>query len=184
VPSFQATAAVLGVVLVASALVSGLAERSFLSLASLFVLVGLLLGDGGLKWLDFRSHSGFVTDLAFAALIAILFRDGLEVDGEMLQREWRLSARKLVLAMPITAGVVAVAARLLFGRSWIESLLLGALLSPTDPVLTPEHRHQPPCAAAVLCSIVIHGASDTPGANWIARRARQVDPCTAARGGG
>jgi NhaP-type Na+/H+ or K+/H+ antiporter len=136
VPSFQATAAVLGVVLIAGALVSGLAERSFLSLASLFVLVGLLLGDGGLQWLDFRSHSGFVTDLAFAALVVILFRDGLEVEGEMLQRQWRLPARKLVLAMPITAGLIAVAARLLFGLSWTESLLLGALLSPTDPVLT------------------------------------------------
>ena len=66
----------------------------------------------------------------------ILFRDGLEVEGEMLKREWHLPARKLVLAMPITAAIVAAAAHLLFGLSWTESFLLGALLSPTDPVLT------------------------------------------------
>ena len=66
----------------------------------------------------------------------ILFRDGLEVEEEMLQREWRLPLRKLVLAMPITAALIAAITHLLIGLSWTESFLLGALLSPTDPVLT------------------------------------------------
>src|SRR5579872_5868946 len=55
---------------------------------------------------------------------------------EMLQSHWHLPLRKLVLAMPITAAVVAVAAHTLTSLSWTESLLLGALLSPTDPVLS------------------------------------------------
>jgi sodium/hydrogen antiporter len=136
VPTFQATATVLGLLLIAGALLSGLAQRSFLSLTSLFVLAGFLLGPGGFGWIDFRAQSGFVEDLAFAALIVILFRDGLEVEGEMLQQEWHLPARKLVLAMPITATIVAVAAHVLIGFSWTESFLIGALLSPTDPVLS------------------------------------------------
>jgi NhaP-type Na+/H+ or K+/H+ antiporter len=136
VPTFQATATVLGLLLILGALASGLAQRSFLSLTALFVLVGFVLGPGVLSWVDFRARSGFVEDLAFAALIVILFRDGLEVEGEMLQRAWRLPLRKLVLAMPITAVIVAVAVRLLIGLSWTESFLVGALLSPTDPVLT------------------------------------------------
>ena len=135
-PSFEASVAVLGVLLMLGALVSGIAERSFLSLTAMFVLAGFLVGNGGLQWVDFRAHSGFVADLAFAALIVILFRDGLEVEGEMLQRAWRLPLRKLVLAMPITAIVIAAAARLLFGLTWTESFLVGAVLSPTDPVLT------------------------------------------------
>jgi sodium/hydrogen antiporter len=135
-PTFQATATVLGLLLITGALVSGLAQRSFLSLTSLFVLAGFLLGPGGFGWIDFRAKSGFVEDLAFAALIVILFRDGLEVEGEMLKREWHLPARKLVLAMPITATIAAAAAHVLFGFSWTESFLIGALLSPTDPVLT------------------------------------------------
>jgi sodium/hydrogen antiporter len=135
-PSFQAIATVLGLLLIVGALASGLAQRSFLSLTALFVLAGFALGPGGLGKIDFRAHSGFVEDLAFAALIVILFRDGLEVESEMLKREWHLPARKLVVAMPITAAIVAVAAQLLFGLSWTESFLLGALLSPTDPVLT------------------------------------------------
>jgi len=135
-PSFQAIATVLGLLLILGALASGLAQRSFLSLTALFVLAGFALGPGGFGKIDFRPHSGFVEDLAFAALIVILFRDGLEVEGEMLKREWHLPARKLVVAMPITAAIVAAAAHLLFGLSWTESFLLGALLSPTDPVLT------------------------------------------------
>jgi NhaP-type Na+/H+ or K+/H+ antiporter len=135
-PTFQATATVLGLLLMVGALVSGLARRSMLSLAALFVLAGFLLGNGGLQWIDFRARSGFVEDLAFAALIVILFRDGLEVEGEMLQRDWHLPLRKLVLAMPITTIIVAAATRVLIGLSWTESFLLGALLAPTDPVLT------------------------------------------------
>jgi NhaP-type Na+/H+ or K+/H+ antiporter len=136
VPTFQATATALGLLLIIGALLSGLAQRSFLSLTALFVLAGFAVGAGGLGWVDFRARSGFVEDLAFVALIVILFRDGLEVEGEMLQREWRLPARKLVLAMPITAGIVALAAHALIGFSWTQSFLIGALLSPTDPVLT------------------------------------------------
>jgi NhaP-type Na+/H+ or K+/H+ antiporter len=122
--------------LILGALLSGLARRSFLSLTALFVLAGFLVGDGGFQWISFSAQSGFVTDLAYSALIVILFRDGLEVESEMLQREWRLPLRKLVVAMPITALIIALAGRTLIGLSWTEAFLLGALLSPTDPVLT------------------------------------------------
>jgi NhaP-type Na+/H+ or K+/H+ antiporter len=135
-PTFEASVTVLGLLLMLGALVSGLARRSMLSLAALFVLAGFVLGNGALDWVDFRARSSFVEDLAFAALIVILFRDGLEVEGEMLQRAWHLPLRKLALAMPLTTIIAAAAARLLIGLSWTESFLLGALLAPTDPVLT------------------------------------------------
>jgi sodium/hydrogen antiporter len=134
--SFGTATLVLGVLLMVGALVSGLARRSFLSLTALFVLAGFALGAGGFEVLQFDPQSGFVEDLALCALILILFRDGLEVEAEMLQREWRLPLRKLVLAMPITAGIVALAAYALLDVSWTEAFLLGALLSPTDPVLS------------------------------------------------
>ena len=54
----------------------------------------------------------------------------------MLQRAWRLPLRKLVLAMPMTARARRLAAHALTDLSWTESFLLGALLSPTDPVLS------------------------------------------------
>jgi NhaP-type Na+/H+ or K+/H+ antiporter len=136
VTSFETGAAVLGGLLVVGSLLSGLARRSMLSLALLFVLAGFLLGPGAIGVLHFKPSSGWVTDLATVALIVILFRDGLEADAEMLQRHWHLPVRKLVVAMPITAAIVAALAHWLVGLSWVESLLLGALLSPTDPVLS------------------------------------------------
>jgi NhaP-type Na+/H+ or K+/H+ antiporter len=66
----------------------------------------------------------------------ILFRDGLEVEEEMLQEAWHLPLRKLVLAMPLTCVLVALAAHALTDLGWTESFLVGALLSPTDPVLS------------------------------------------------
>jgi NhaP-type Na+/H+ or K+/H+ antiporter len=136
VTSFETSAAVLGGLLMVGSLLSGLARRSILSLTALFVLAGFLLGPGATGVLHFKASSGVVSGLATVALIVILFRDGLEVEGELLQRHWQLPLRKLVVAMPITAVLVAVLARLLVGLSWTECFLLGALLSPTDPVLS------------------------------------------------
>jgi sodium/hydrogen antiporter len=136
VTSFETGAAVLGGLLVVGSLLSGLARRSMLSLAAVFVLAGFVLGNGATGVLHFTASSGFVTDLATVALIVILFRDGLEVEGEMLQSQWQLPLRKLAIGMPITAIIVALLARALIGLSWTESFLLGALLSPTDPVLS------------------------------------------------
>jgi sodium/hydrogen antiporter len=132
----DAPLAAFGVLLVLGALVSGLADRSFLSLTAGFVLAGLLLGEAGFGALDFDPTSEFVQGLAVVALILILFRDGLEVEEEALRRDWHLPLRNLALAMPLTAVFVAVATHTLTDLDWTESFLLGALLSPTDPVLS------------------------------------------------
>jgi sodium/hydrogen antiporter len=134
--SLEIVLLVLGGLLMAGALLSGLARRSFLSLAAVFVLAGFALGQGGLEVLDFDPRSGLVHDLAVVALIVLLFRDGLEVEAEMLQREWHLPFRKLALGMPITGALVALFAHWVVGLGWLEACLLGALLSPTDPVLS------------------------------------------------
>jgi NhaP-type Na+/H+ or K+/H+ antiporter len=133
---FETTLLVFGALLIVGSLISGIARESFLSLTALFVLAGFALGSGGLGVLHFHANSSFVGDLAVVALIVILFRDGLEVEAEMLQKHWHLPFRKLVLAMPLTAAIIALAAHTLTDLSWTESFLLGALLSPTDPVLS------------------------------------------------
>ncbi len=134
--SFPATVGVFGLLLVAGALVSGVARRSVLSLAVIYVLTGFVFGRGATGALHFGPNSAFVTDLATVVLVVILFRDGLEVEGEFLRTQWRLPLRKLVFGMPITAAIVAIIAHVVVGLSWLEAFLLGALLAPTDPVLS------------------------------------------------
>jgi NhaP-type Na+/H+ or K+/H+ antiporter len=150
---FDHAALVFGGLLVLGALGSGVARRSFLALTPVFVLVGIALGQGALGVLHFDPRSGFVASLASVALIVILFRDGLEVDAEMLQRHWRWPLRKLVVAMPITAGIVALAAHLLLDLDWTRAFLLGALLSPTDPVLSSSVVTNPRVPAVIRHSL-------------------------------
>lgn len=150
---FETADLVLGAVLVAGAWLSGLAGRSIVSLTAVFVVVGFVLGPGALGVLRFDTRAPFVSELATVALIVILFRDGLEVDFEVLQSHWRLPFRKLLLAMPLTALIVAAGTRLLTGLSWTESFLVGALLSPTDPVLSSTVVTNPRVPAVVRHSL-------------------------------
>lgn len=134
--TFEIALIVLGALLVIGALISGYVNRSFLSLTALYVLAGFALGEGGLGVLSFTADEGFVEELAIIALVVILFRDGLEVEAELLAKQWHLPLRKLLVAMPITAVIIMVAGHFIVGLSWLEAALLGALLSPTDPVLS------------------------------------------------
>jgi sodium/hydrogen antiporter len=132
----DAPLAVFGLMLVVGALLAGIARRSLLSLTALFVVAGLILGQGGFGALELDPRGDFMQALAVIALILILFRDGLEVEAEMLQKAWHLPFRKLALAMPMTAMLVALVTHALTDLGWTESFLVGALLSPTDPVLS------------------------------------------------
>src|SRR5512132_2389744 len=108
-------------VLVLGALLAGLAHRSFLSLTAVFVIAGFVLGQGALDVLEFDPLSGFVSGLATVALIVILFRDGLEVEAEMLQSAWRPPFRALTIAMPLTCILVAALTHALTNLTWTES---------------------------------------------------------------
>jgi NhaP-type Na+/H+ or K+/H+ antiporter len=102
----------------------------------LVVLAGLVFGHSGLGLLEPNPSSHAVDAIAVIALVVILFRDGLEVDAESLQTAWHPPLRKLVLAMPITCVLAAWITHLVTSLDWTQSFLVGALLSPTDPVLT------------------------------------------------
>jgi sodium/hydrogen antiporter len=71
------------------------------------------------------------------ALILTLFADGLLVERELLAKHWGPTVRALMIAMPITIALLALCAKLVFPQlDWAEAFLLGAVLSPTDPVVT------------------------------------------------
>ena len=71
------------------------------------------------------------------ALILTLFSDGLVVERELLGKHWGPPARALIIAMPVTMGLIALCASVLFPTlDWVECFLLGAVLAPTDPVVT------------------------------------------------
>src|SRR5215211_2928913 len=126
---------IVGSILALTAFLSGWFHGTVLSISVLSVLAGVVLSAGGL--LDPDPNAAVVVFLVEIALLLTLFSDGLYAERELLRRQWHAPARALVIAMPITLLLLAVVAKGLFGElTWAEAFLLGAVLSPTDPVVT------------------------------------------------
>lgn len=125
---------VFGAALLVAVLFSGLAARSVLSTSLLFLVGGALVGDGFLGWIHITPGSDVVAVTADLALFAVLFTDGMHVSLPGLRGAWRSPARALALGMPLAFVGVALAAHFLAGLDWTTSFLVGAVLSPTDPV--------------------------------------------------
>jgi NhaP-type Na+/H+ or K+/H+ antiporter len=126
---------ILGSILALTAYLSGWFHGTVLSSSVLSVVAGIVLARSGL--LDANPGAPIVVFLVEIALLLTLFSDGLYAERELLRREWHAPARALVIAMPITLLLLALAAKALFGElTWTEAFLLGAVLSPTDPVVT------------------------------------------------
>ncbi len=123
-----------GVVLLITVGLSGLAARSVLSTALVFLVAGALVGPGFLGLIDVTPQSPAVSLLADIALFTVLFVDGGRLPLRELRAGWRLSGRALGFGMPLALVLVALAAHYIVGLDWITALLVGAILSPTDPV--------------------------------------------------
>lgn len=124
-----------GGLLAVVAALSGLMKGTVLSASVLSVALGILLAATDVVHVDATDQS--IVELIELALILTLFSDGMFVERELLRRHWSPVARALVIAMPITMALLGLAAKALFpDLSWAEALLLGAVLSPTDPVVT------------------------------------------------
>jgi NhaP-type Na+/H+ or K+/H+ antiporter len=124
-----------GGLLAVVAALSGLMRGTVLSASVLSVALGIALAATDVVHVDATDQS--IVELIELALILTLFSDGMFVERELLSRHWSPVARALVIAMPITMALLGLAAKALFpDLSWAEALLLGAVLSPTDPVVT------------------------------------------------
>jgi len=127
-------ALVFGVVLLLTVALSGLAARSVLSTALVFLVGGALVGPGFLGFIEVSPQGPLVSTLADLALFTVLFVDGGRVSVAALRTGFKLSGRALGLGMPLTMVFLALATHYLVGLDWTTSFLVGAILAPTDPV--------------------------------------------------
>ncbi|WP_026341929.1 cation:proton antiporter [Actinomadura atramentaria] len=95
-------------------------------------------GEPGRSVLDrvvsVRPGDPLVSELAELALFAVLFTDGMHAAWKDLRGAWRLPGRALGWGLPLTLLITALLARYVVGLGWVESLLIAAILTPTDPV--------------------------------------------------
>ncbi|MDB5057200.1 MAG: hypothetical protein JWO59_672 [Chloroflexi bacterium] len=123
------------VVLMGAALTSGIVDRAPLSYPMVFLLLGLVLGGGAFGTIAVNPRTPALDGLATVSLSLVLFLDGVMLDATEFRREWRVPT---LAAGPVTALTllgVALVAHLFLALNWLESLLIGAALASTDPVV-------------------------------------------------
>ena len=125
---------VFSITLMIAVLVSGLAHRSILSTAVIFLVAGFVLALPPIGVISMEADDELVHVLAELALFSVLFTDGMRVGVRDLIKAWQLPGRALLFGMPLTMLFTAIAAHFLAGLGWVEAFLIGAILVPTDPV--------------------------------------------------
>lgn len=133
--SFIATLAILGVVIIVSALLSGLIERSGLPQVAVFLALGAVLGPAGLSVLNLSLDSPALRVVATLSLALVLFTDAVTLNIAEVRRRAHLALRLLGPGTLLTAALIALAGWWLLGLSIPAAAILGAALASSDPVL-------------------------------------------------
>jgi potassium/hydrogen antiporter len=121
-------------------LVAGLFARLLATLLHVpeivFLLaIGALLGPSALEVIDVPLDS-LPAQLVFTLGVStILFYGGLNLSLEILRSVWLSLGLLSVVGVIITAVITGTAAAVVFGLPFEQGLLIGAVLSPTDPAI-------------------------------------------------
>jgi cell volume regulation protein A len=121
-------------------LVAGLVARllaTLLHVPEIVFLLGLgaLLGPSALDVLDVPLDSLGAQLVFTLGVSSILFYGGLNLSLEILRKVWLSLGLLAVVGVIITAVITGAAAALVFGLPFEQGLLIGAVLSPTDPAI-------------------------------------------------
>lgn len=129
---------VIGLLLLFVTLGSGWIARWPLSYAQIYLLVGIVLGPYGFHLIQIRPDAGFLERLTEFVVIVSVFSCGLKMNRPLNMWAWNSTARLIGFLMPISIFAVAAVGHWFLGLDWGNSILLGAILAPTDPVLASE----------------------------------------------
>jgi sodium/hydrogen antiporter len=133
--SLAAALAIIGIVIIVSALLSGLIERSGLPQVAVFLALGAALGPFGLRVLNIGLDSAALRVVATLSLALVLFTDAVSLNIAEVKRRGALALRLLGPGTLLTAALIALAGWLLLGLSAPGAAILGAALASSDPVL-------------------------------------------------
>lgn len=127
--------ALIGIVIIVSALLSGLVDRSGLPQVAVFIFIGAALGPAGFGVFDMTLESPVLRIVATLSLTLVLFTDAVTLNTQEVKRHAGLAFRMLGPGTIVCAALMAVAAWWLLGIAPASAAILGAALASTDPVL-------------------------------------------------
>lgn len=110
---------------------SKLSARLGLPVLVLFLLIGMLAGDGGIGGISF-DNPGAAHALGTLALAIILFDGGLQTQTASIKRVWKPASLLATVGVLVTAVITGLAAAYVLDLSLMEGLLLGAIVGSTD----------------------------------------------------
>ena len=140
-----ATLLLLGVVLLAMCLLERHVTRLPMSPASVYLVVGWIAGEMAHAKVKLPptapERADVLVIITETAVLVSLFAVGLRLRTPLSLKGWRVAAILASVGMVATIGLATIAgAWLMPSLGWIGSLLLAAILAPTDPVLASELR--------------------------------------------
>jgi NhaP-type Na+/H+ or K+/H+ antiporter len=128
--------AIVALALVGVAAVSGRLTGTSVTATMIFVAIGLVVGPHVLDGIDIEGTSSIVRTLAEATLALVLFSDASRIDLGELRKSVGIPSRLLGIGLPLTIGLGAAAAALIFHQLTLgEAVILGVILAPTDAAL-------------------------------------------------
>lgn len=135
--SFIVWVAMLGAVLLLLALTASYLRWVPVTTSVVCLALGIALGPSGLGLLqlDLAKASGWIEHLTEVAVLFSLFVSGLKLRLPLRSRNWRIASMLAGPLMLMCIGGVSVLLHYGLHMSWGLSLLIGAILAPTDPVL-------------------------------------------------
>lgn len=137
---------IVGAVLVFMGVAATTLRRLPISAAMFYLVFGYLLGPQGIDLLhiDIDNQAPMLRTLTEVALLVSLFAIGLRLRLGVFERLWTVPLRLGFLAMLATIPLLTLFARFVLNLGWGPSLLLAAILAPTDPVLAHDVQvHDP-----------------------------------------
>lgn len=133
--SLLAMLALIGAVIVISALLSGWVDRTGVPQVAVFLAMGALIGPIGLGMLDASVDSPILHVVATLSLVLVLFTDAVSLDLKEVREHRLLASLVLGPGTILTTILIAAAAWYLLDLSVPLAAILGAAIASTDPVL-------------------------------------------------
>jgi cell volume regulation protein A len=128
---FNQMLALAGILLLGSVLASKASAKLGIPALVLFIVLGMLAGSDGPGGLHFEDYK-FAQLLGQVALALIIFSGGLDTQWDSVKPIiWRAVSLS-TFGVAISCGLVAWFCVQFLGFSWVEGLLLGAVVSSTD----------------------------------------------------
>lgn len=108
--------------------------------AMVYLAVGLLVGPTVLNFFHFNplKESALLEVLTEVVVLISLFSAGVKMPVPLSLARWRAPMMLATVSMVASVGLIAAFAYLVLGLPLGAGILLGAILSPTDPVLATD----------------------------------------------